>query len=283
MLRPGGCEEMKVRWDADAEKVLQRVPFFVRHRVRKKVEEDVAAAGRTRVTAADLEESKKRQLQRLSEGVKGYTLETCFGGSGCQNAVVVSADLVSRLDELLERADFLSFLRNHLGEKLKLHHQFRVTLADCPNSCSQPQIKDIGIIGEVEVQCEPEACSGCGECAAACEESAVTLDDDRLVGIDCKSCVRCGACARLCPTGALKTGRGNYTVFVGGKLGRHPQLARELARGLDADQVVALVSGIVEVYKANARKGERLGAVVNRLGWGEVQAAVVGNSSSLME
>jgi dissimilatory sulfite reductase (desulfoviridin) alpha/beta subunit len=43
------------------------------------------------------------------------------------------------------------------------------------------------------------------------------------------------------------------------------------------------VSGIVEVYKANARKGERLGAVVNRLGWGEVQAAVVGNSSLLME
>jgi len=271
---------MKVRWDVDAEKVLGRVPFFVRHRVRKKVEEDVAAAGRTRVTVADLEESKKRQFQRLSEGVKGYTLETCFGGSGCQNAVVAFPELVSRLEELLEQADFLSFLRNHLGEKLKLHHQFRVTLADCPNSCSQPQIKDIGIIGEVEVQPEPEACSGCGECAAVCEESAVTLEDDRLVGIDGESCVRCGACARFCPTEALKTGRGSYRVVVGGKLGRHPQLARELARGLDADQVVALVSQIVEVYKAVARKGERLGAVLTRLGWQEFQATVLRNSSS---
>ena len=266
---------MKVNWDSDAEQVLRRVPFFVRHRVRKKVEEDVTAAGRSRVTVADLEESKKRQLQGLSEGVKGYTLEICFGGSGCQNAVVVSAELVSRLEELLDRADLLSFLRRHLGEKLKLHHQFRVTLADCPNSCSQPQIKDIGIIGEVEVQCEPQECTGCGECAVVCEESAVTLEDERLVGIDVESCVRCGACARVCPTEALRTGRGTHRVVVGGKLGRHPQLAGELARGLNADQVVALVSRIVEVYKANAQTGERLGAVMNRIGWDDFRARVL--------
>jgi len=266
---------MTIGWDRDAEQLLRRVPFFVRHRVRKKAEEDVTAAGRSRVTVVDLEESKKRQLQRLSEEVKGYTLETCFGGSGCHNAVVVSPELVSRLEELLERADLLSFLRNHLGEKLKLHHQFRVTLADCPNSCSQPQIKDIGIIGEAEVTCDPEACTGCGECAAACEDSAVTLEADRLVGIDCESCVRCGACARVCPTEALMTGRGSHRVLVGGKLGRHPQLARELARGLDADQVVALVSRIVEVYKANARKGERLGAVMNRIGWDDLRTRVL--------
>jgi anaerobic sulfite reductase subunit C len=265
---------MTIGWDRDAEQLLRRVPFFVRHRVRQKVEEDVTAAGRSRVTVADLEESKKRRLQRLSEGTKGYTLETCFGGSGCQNAVVVSAELVPRLEELLERADLLSFLRNHLGEKLKLHHQLRVTLADCPNSCSQPQIKDIGIIGEAEVTCAPEACTGCGECTAACEDSAVTLKDDRLVGIDRESCARCGACARLCPTAALKTGRGSHRVLVGGKLGRHPQLARELARGLDADQVAALVSRIVAVYKANARKGERLGAVINRIGWDRVKTLV---------
>jgi anaerobic sulfite reductase subunit C len=266
---------MKVTWNADAEQVLRRVPFFVRHRVRKKVEEDVAAAGRSRVTVADLEESKKRQLQRLSEGVKGYTLETCFGGSGCQNAVGASAELVSRLEEFLERADLLSFLRNHLGERLKLHHQFRVTLADCPNSCSQPQVKDIGIIGEVEVQCEPGACSGCGECGAVCEESAVALDNDRLVRIDCESCVRCGACARGCPTAALKNGRASYRILMGGKLGRHPQLARELARGLDADQVVALVSRIVEAYKAGARQGERLGAVINRIGWDDFRTRIL--------
>jgi dissimilatory sulfite reductase (desulfoviridin) alpha/beta subunit len=280
MLQAGGLMAMKVNWDPDAEHVLRRVPFFVRHRVRKKVEEEVTAAGRRRITVADLEESKKRQLQRLSEGVKGYTLETCFGGSGCQNAVVASAALVARLEELLDRADLLAFLREQVGAKLKLHHQFRVTLADCPNSCSQPQIKDIGIIGEAEVTCDPAMCTGCGDCAAVCEESAVSLENDRLVGIDFESCVRCGACALVCPTEALKTDRGGYRVLVGGKLGRHPQLAREVARGLDADQALALVSRILEVYKAEAHKGERLGAVVNRVGWEEFQAAVARNSSS---
>jgi anaerobic sulfite reductase subunit C len=279
MLAMGGFTEMKVSWAPDAEKLLGRVPFFVRHRVRKRVEEEVAANGRVLVTAADLEESKRRHLQRLSEGVKGYTLETCFGGSGCQNAVVTSTELVPRLEQLLEQAGLLSFLRSRLGEKLKLHHQFRVTVSDCPNSCSQPQIKDVGIIGEAEISCDPDACTGCGECAAVCEESAVILDEGCLLGIDPERCVRCGACARVCSPQALRNDIATYRVLVGGKLGRHPQLAVELARGLDTDQVVALVSRIVETYRANALSGERLGALVNRLGWDGFREAVMPKAS----
>jgi anaerobic sulfite reductase subunit C len=279
MLAMGGIVEMKVSWEPDAEKLLGRVPFFVRHRVRKKVEEEVAASGRAQVTVADLEESKKRHLQRLSEGVKGYTLETCFGGSGCQNAVVTSAELVPRLEQLLEQAGLLAFLRSRLGERLKLHHQFRVTVSDCPNACSQPQIKDVGIIGEAKMSCDPDACTGCGECAAVCEESAVILSEGRLLGIDPERCVRCGTCARVCSPQALRNDGATYRVLVGGKLGRHPRLAVALARGLDTDQVVALVSRIVETYKANALSGERLGTIVNRLGWEEFQATVVGDSS----
>jgi anaerobic sulfite reductase subunit C len=279
MLAMGGFTEMKLSWAPDAERLLGRVPFFVRHRVRKKVEEEVAAGGRAQVTVADLEESKRRHLQRLSEGVKGYTLETCFGGSGCQNAVVTSTELVPRLEQLLEQAGLLSFLRSRLGEKLKLHHQFRVTVSDCPNACSQPQIKDVGIIGEAEMSCEPDACTGCGECAAVCEESAVILNEGRLLGIDPERCVRCGACARVCPPQALRNGFATYRVLVGGKLGRHPQLAVELARGLDTNQVVALVSRIVETYKANALSGERLGALVNRLGWDGFREAVMPKAS----
>ena len=124
---------MKMTWDSEAEETLRRVPFFVRHRVRKKVEEEVAAAGRSRVTRTDLEESKRRQLKHLGQGVKGYSLEACFGSGGCDNAVVASADLVTNLESLLTEADLLSFLRSHLGDRLKLHHQLRVTVADCPN------------------------------------------------------------------------------------------------------------------------------------------------------
>ena len=266
---------MKMNWDSEAEKTLRRVPFFVRTKVRKKVEEEVAAAGRNRVTRADLEKSKKNHLKRLSEGIKGYSVEACFGSSGCQNAVVTSADLVSNLESLLEKADLLSFLRSQLGDSVKLHHQLRVTLADCPNACSQPQIKDIGIIGQAQVACEPEECTACGECEQVCHESAIILDDGFLVSIEEDLCVECGACARVCPSDAITNTSNNYRVLVGGKLGRHPQLARDLTSGLDAEQVLNLVGVIVNFYKDNANSGERLGALINRVGWEEFKGAVL--------
>ena len=266
---------MKIAWDSKAEKMLRRVPFFVRKRVRTKVEEEVAAAGRSCVTSGDLEESKRKHLQSLSEGIKGYSLDACFGSSGCQNAVVASADLVSNLEKSLDKADLLTFLRSRLGESLKLHHQLRVTIADCPNSCSQPQIKDIGIIGQAQIVCDPHECSGCGECEAVCEESAIILKDGFLVSIDEESCVQCGACAQICPTDSLSTTAGTFRVLVGGKLGRHPQLARELSRDLDDQQLLELVGVIVDFFKANAKSGERLGAVINRVGWEQFKGAVL--------
>lgn len=266
---------MTISWDSEAEKTLRRVPFFVRTKVRKKVEEEVAAAGRNRVTKTDLEESKRKHLKRLSEGVKGYSVEACFGSSGCQNAVVTSADLVSNLESLLEGADLLSFLRSQLGDQVKLHHQLRLTLADCPNACSQPQIKDIGIIGQAQVACEPEECTACGECEQVCHESAIILDDGFLVSIDEELCVDCGACAQVCPSSAIDISANTYKILVGGKLGRHPQLARELTGSLDGDQVLALVGVIVDFFKANANSGERLGALINRVGWEEFRSAVL--------
>jgi dissimilatory sulfite reductase (desulfoviridin) alpha/beta subunit len=276
---PVGNEEaftfMKMTWDSEAEKMLRRVPFFVRKRVRTKVEEEVAAAGRNRVTKKDLEESKRKQLRSLSEDIKGYSLDACFGSSGCHNAVVASADLVSELDNLLEKADLLTFLRLRLGERLKLHHQLRVTIADCPNSCSQPQIKDIGIIGQAQMVCSPQECTGCGECEAVCEESAMVLNDGYLVRIDQELCVQCGDCGQICPTDSINTTASTFRVLVGGKLGRHPQLAQELTRDLDGQQVLKLVGVIVDFFKANAKSGERLGALINRVGWDEFRKAVL--------
>jgi dissimilatory sulfite reductase (desulfoviridin) alpha/beta subunit len=266
---------MNMTWDSEAEKMLRRVPFFVRKQARTKVEEEVAAAGRRRVTAADLEEGKRRQMKKLTEGVRGYSLEACFGSSGCHNAVVASADVLSQLENLLEKADLLTFLRSRLGDRLKLHHQLRVTVADCPNSCSQPQIKDIGIIGQAQITADTQQCNGCGECEAVCEESAIVIVDSFLVSFNKDLCVQCGACARVCPTGAISNPASTYRVLVGGKLGRHPQLACELIKDLDADQVLNLVGNIVDYYKANTKSGERLGTLINRRGWEQLRKAVL--------
>jgi dissimilatory sulfite reductase (desulfoviridin) alpha/beta subunit len=178
-----------------------------------------------------------------------------------------SNELVSRLEKLLEEAELLAFLHSRHGDGLKLHHQFRLTLADCPNCCSQPQIKDVGIIGQARIDCQPEECTACGECENICDEAAIQLKDGFLVAIHPELCVLCGACARVCPTAAINHTHSTYRVLVGGKLGRHPQLALELASDLNPEEVLALVGSIVDFYKANANKGQRLGALINQMGW----------------
>ena len=123
--------------------------------------------------------------------------------------------------------------------------------------------------------CNPHECTGCGECEAVCEESAIVLNDGFLVSIDEELCVQCGACAQICPTNSLSTAAGTFRVLVGGKLGRHPQLGRELVSDLNDQQVLELVGVIVEFFKANAKSGERLGALINRVGWEDFRKEVL--------
>ena len=48
----------------------------------------------------------------------------------------------------------------------------------------------------------PERCDGCGECAPACPESAITIVDGKPA-VNEIMCTGCGACVPACPTGAL--------------------------------------------------------------------------------
>ncbi len=54
--------------------------------------------------------------------------------------------MIARIEQVLKEADLLAFLKSRVTGPLKFHHEFRVSLADCPNACSQPQIKHVGIM-----------------------------------------------------------------------------------------------------------------------------------------
>ncbi|MGD9366419.1 MAG: 4Fe-4S binding protein [Desulfobacteraceae bacterium] len=199
---------------------------------------------------------RKRRLDKLR-------IDTCFGPSGCPNAVGRSHGLADRIESLLKGADFLGFLKSKGIEDLKFHHEFRVTLADCPNACSQPQIKDIGILGALIPGISDEACTACGACVETCREAAISLKQGAPEPtVDMQRCLACGACIPVCPTGTLVEGPAGYRIQLGGKLGRHPQLARELPGIYDAAAILEIISACIELYKTKSRKGERFGQIL---------------------
>jgi len=252
-----------MKWTEEAETAIKKVPFFVRKRVRTKVEGFAGRAGKKIVTLADVNTAREHYLKNMEEEVKGYRLDACFGQGGCPNRIHGSEELAGRLETLLEGERLREFLKAQVDGPLKFHHEFRVTIADCPNACSQPQIKDIGIIGAAVPTLTDAECVMCGACETACAEAAVALDPcARRPVIDWERCLACGQCAKVCPTGTIVEDRQGYRVLLGGKLGRHPRLAEELPGIYNDDGVVAIVKWCIDEWKRRSRKGKRFADLV---------------------
>ena len=167
--------------------------FSSGERVRDRIEREAREAGKTRITPADVASTQARYLAGMSSEVQGYRIETCFGASGCPNRAVLSEQLFGRLERVLKKEDLLGFLKERVAGDLKFHHEFRVTLADCPNACSQPQIRDVGIIGACVPELTAAECRLCGICTDTCREKAIALDPERRgPRIAIETCINCG-------------------------------------------------------------------------------------------
>jgi NAD-dependent dihydropyrimidine dehydrogenase PreA subunit len=218
-----------MKWTTEAETAIKRVPFFVRKRVRARVEAEAHEGGKKVVSLDDVKATQARFLSKMNSEIKGYQLETCFGPSGCPNRANISEQLIQKLE-------------------------------DCPNACSQPQIKDIGIIGATLPAVTDEACTLCEACIEACRENAIKLED-LSPKIDFKRCLKCGKCVAVCPTGTLAGACSGYRVQLGGKLGRHPKLARELPDLFSEKEVLQIVKDCIALYKKKSTRGRRFAEV----------------------
>lgn len=252
-----------MQWTFEAEEAIKKVPFFVRKRVRARVEDEALKEGKTKITISEVNATQKRYLTGMAQEVKGYQLDTCFGPAGCPNRIQPGIGVLEKIEKLLKESDLLAFLKSKGIENLKFHHEFRVTLADCPNACSQPQIKDIGIIAAALPAISAETCSGCNACADTCREEAIVIDHTPQPVIKKEKCVACGQCIPVCPTGTLIDGPKGYRVQLGGKLGRHPQLARELPGIYGEMTVLDIVTECIRLYKQYCKNGERFGELLD--------------------
>jgi NAD(P)H-nitrite reductase large subunit len=65
-----------------------------------------------------------------------------------------------------------------------------------------------------------------------------------------------------------------WTITIGGNVGATPRIGKELISGLDDAQALAAVEKVVNYYKENAKKGERLGKMIERIGLDPFEAVV---------
>jgi dissimilatory sulfite reductase (desulfoviridin) alpha/beta subunit len=259
-----------MKWTKEAEKAVSRAPFFVRKRVKKRVEEEAERLGADTVTLEHVQSCQKKFLGNMEKEVKGYQVETCFGESGCPNRAVIEEGLVQDLEELLASKNIRSFLQERVKGPLKMHHEFRVSISDCPNACSRPQIVDMGFLGARRPELSDEPCTRCGSCVEICREGAITLADNaEKPSVDLEKCVSCGQCLTVCPSGTLQEAERGYRILVGGKLGRHPQLAKELEGVYSRAEVLKVVEQCLHHYFEHNKEGERFGEILNRIGLDE--------------
>ncbi len=199
----------------------------------------------------------------MEDEIKGFQVENCFGPNGCPNRAVKFDGLAKKLEKKLLERNLRGFLKMKVNGPLKTHHEFRVSISDCPNACSRPQIVDVGLIGASKPKVSDEICSQCGECVEACREGAISIHGPSPV-IDYSNCLSCGQCADICPTGALQEDASGYRVLVGGKLGRHPRLGTELSGIYTEKEVLQLIDRVLDHYQHHCKKGERLGEILER-------------------
>ena len=65
-----------------------------------------------------------------------------------------------------------------------------------------------------------------------------------------------------------------WTLVIGGNVGMSPRIAQELAADLSDEEALEMIQRVIAYYKGTATKGERLGKMIDRVGFDQVKAAL---------
>ena len=65
-----------------------------------------------------------------------------------------------------------------------------------------------------------------------------------------------------------------WALVIGGNVGASPRIGQELLTELSDDQALKAIEKVVGFYRENAKKGERLGKMIDRIGFEAVKQAV---------
>jgi len=131
------------------------------------------------------------------------SVKICPGTTFCKRGQQDSVSLGLEID------------RRYHGRELP--GKMKIAVSGCQNSCSEPAVRDIGIMG---------------------------------------------------------TPRG-FSIMVGGNAGLRPRLGDILIEHVEPDEVLDIVDRILDFYQQNAKRNERIGRMIDRIGLETLRSAVV--------
>jgi len=228
------------------------------------------------------DESKVDKLVKVL-GEKGYPV----GGTGhgitsivhtqgwvhCHTpATDASGPVKSVMDELID----------YFTCKKTLPAQLRIALACCLNMCGAVHCSDIAILGvhrtppKVDLEKMPKICE-VPSTLSSCPTFAIKPDKSTgAVKVNEERCMFCGNCYTMCPAMPLADPQGDgIAIWVGGKVSNTrsgPAFSKLAIPYIPNNpprwpEVVDAIKNIVEVYASDARKYERVGEWIERIGW----------------
>jgi dissimilatory sulfite reductase (desulfoviridin) alpha/beta subunit len=172
-----------------------------------------------------------------------------------------------------ERCPFVLFNVDELCSKLIQKYygkqtptKFKTSIAGCPNSCSNPYINDFGVIGAELPKLTEDKCIKCGVCARVCRGDAITTKKDGLPVIDFDKCIHCGWCIKNCPSQALEPDKKGFSITVGGKSGRIPELGTKIVDTVSEEELFKILENTFDYFEKHAKGRERIGKIVKRMG-----------------
>ncbi len=169
-------------------------------------------------------------------------------------------------------------------EETKLPGKLRIALACCLNMCGAVHCSDIAILGihrrppKINHDTLKKTCE-IPNVVAACPTAAVRpaeVDGKQSVEIIEERCMFCANCFTVCPSMPIADPLNDgVSIWVGGKVSnaRHEPMFSKLAIPFIPNnpprwpEAVEAIRGLVELWAANARKYERMGEWIERIGW----------------
>ena len=130
-----------------------------------------------------------------------------------------------------------------------------------------------------------KVCPGTDYCRLGLQDSlsmGMRLDE-RFHGMELPNKMKMGVsgCTNNCAENCIKDialmgKKKGWNVTAGGNGAKKPRLADTIAEELDDKAAIALIDHIIDYYRENGKKGERIGQMIDRIGLETFRQAVTG-------